>query len=209
MVLRGPVVVFQWASMLAMSCSGAANFEDKNLRIGSGFGLASLQRQMLSVGTRSQGKTQAHYSAAATKSLELSANAQILKNRLNGARTHFQDVIIKIEDYTNPIEMGLHPIPHFTGADADALNEKLSKPLKKAEESLLDMQDDLRDLKMLEPSVRSSCNDAVDHGTKSLAWAHATVDAVRNANNDEVMKQLSLLRDGVDFIGNMADNSKW
>jgi len=208
MVLRGPAVVFQWVALLAMFCSGAA-MDQQHLRIGSGFSLASLQRQLLRAGTRAHGKTQEHYSAAERNSLELSANAQMLKHRLTGARTHFQDAILKIEDYTNPIEMGLHPIPHFTGADADALDKKLLRPLKKAEESLLDMQNDLRDIKMLQPRVRSSCNDAVDRGTKSLAWAHATVDAVRRADNDGAMKQLSLLRDGVDFIGTLAEKSAW
>lgn len=203
-----PHFAFRVVLMFLSCCLGSSNFEG-HLRFSSGFSLGALQRQIMGLGTRGQGKVAAHYNAAQTTALEESANAQVLKNRLNNARTHLQDAVLKIEDYTNRIEMGLHPVPHFKPEDADALDQKMTKPLKKAEESLLDMQEDLRTLKLLDASVRSSCNDVVARGLKCLGLAKAASGAIRNADNDGVMKQLNLLRDGVDFIGSLADKSTW
>merc|ERR1740120_690797 len=62
-----------------------------------------------------------HRLSSASLSLEHSAAAQVVRNRLSSARAHLKDVELRIEDYTNQVEMGVRKEPGWNKEDAAAL----------------------------------------------------------------------------------------
>merc|ERR1719375_41780 len=66
-----------------------------------------------------------------TARLVSSTGAQVLKNRLFTASSHIRDMVLLLQDLTNPMEMGLRKTLELSAADINGLDHKLVKPLSK------------------------------------------------------------------------------
>eukprot|EP00747_Dinoflagellata_sp_TGD_P218974 gnl/TRDRNA2_/TRDRNA2_91156_c1_seq1.p1 gnl/TRDRNA2_/TRDRNA2_91156_c1~~gnl/TRDRNA2_/TRDRNA2_91156_c1_seq1.p1 ORF type:complete len:211 (+),score=54.72 gnl/TRDRNA2_/TRDRNA2_91156_c1_seq1:65-697(+) len=189
------------ALFIALVLSGAAavkvqRFDLANgARISSGFSLALESKVTLKAGTGTV------LSASKEADLERSANAQVLRNRLSSARSHLQDVLLKIEDYTNSIEMGIKPQPKGGPEDAAELEKRMDKHMKKASAALVSLNDDLQSLDaQLDSDVSKNLHQALADANSAVNSCNSVVDAVRRADNAEAVRQLTPLRDALDRI---------
>mmetsp|Transcript_7042 Transcript_7042/g.11347 ORF Transcript_7042/g.11347 Transcript_7042/m.11347 type:complete len:219 (-) Transcript_7042:85-741(-) len=146
-------------------------------------------------------------SAKAESELEHAVAMQSLRNRLSSTRSHLQDMVLRIEDYTNKVEMGIRDKPSWTPADAEELGQRLAKPQHRVDVALVSIKADLQDSRVLNKAAIAGAQQTLKDAAQSVAAAKSIVESIRKADAKTALIQLSTIRDSVDRLDAVLQSS--
>merc|ERR1712032_954462 len=105
---------------------------------------------------------------------------------------HLQDIVSRVEYYTNPFELGTWTKPHWTQGDASAFAQQLAVPKKKAAVALLNLKKNIQGGTGLPSGVQVNIHNALPSWERSMTSStNGVVDALRASNGQKALESLS------------------
>lgn len=139
-------------------------------------------------------------SASSEARLEREVATMSLRKRLTSTRSHLQDIVLRVQDYTNKVEMGIRTKPNWNADECNELEMRLSRPKKKVQLALLSLREDLKNSKELSDVALKSGQQTVKDAEHSVDAATSIVAAMRKVDGKEALNQLETIRGAVDRL---------
>merc|ERR1719507_51028 len=140
--------------------------------------------------------------------LEMSLGTQVVKKRLHSLRSHLQDIVLRVEYYTNPFELGTWTKPRWTPGDAAALSQELERPTKKAKVALLSLKSNVQAGTGLPSGVQANLQKALPNWERSVSSSPmGVVSALRASNGQKALDDLSQIQAAVQGIDTVLLNT--
>lgn len=170
------------------------------VQLSAGFGIESEMMSKMAMASQNIGKVESLTSDANEESLEQGASNQVLRNRLSSTRYHLNNMVLRIRDYTNSVELGVRSDPGWTASDADDLSQRLENPIEKVHSSMKSLGEDLAGNSFTSKKMSNSLQWVIAQGEPSIAAARAAVEDVRKKNARDAIARLKFIEDTVNGV---------